>query len=305
MIMDADGKLLSAMFRWQVCRPSGWDPRISVRALADQAGLPRSTAWERVNTWKSDGFLQGYAAIPNPLVLGARMASFRVNCRNKEAVLQAASLIDGAAGGIDMVGEELILNFVGSTPAAFERQAELLRQFVEGTVDGPMLFPGWEDRPPDLASSDVPVLKALIDNPEGSFQGLPISERSAKRRYGLMIKNRQVLFRPELSYEHMPGATAMYAVHFEPQQPEKELGMNLMRAAPDMIPFCDPFERLDGTTVPMFLTLDRMQSAASAEPTRDALASVENVTRVEVLWPRRVWVDTAWVDERLASLVSA
>lgn len=145
---DPNLRLLGAIQRWQVCRPSGWDPRISVRRLADEAGMPRTTAWERISAWREDGFFQGCHVIPNPLVVGGRMASFRIRAvepDGKDAVIEAAGLMDGSLGGIDMLGDEAILTFAGDTIAGLERKGRLLDQMQSvASCQGPMLFPSWE-----------------------------------------------------------------------------------------------------------------------------------------------------------------
>lgn len=308
---DPDLRLLGTIQRWQVCRPSGWDPRISVRRLADEADLPRTTAWERMSAWREDGFFQGCYVIPNPLVLGGRMASFRIRVDEaaKDHIIEAAGLMDGFLGGIDLLGDETILTVAGDTVAGLERKGRLIGQMPGvASCQGPMLFPSWEEQPPEPDEKDWRLIQALVENPDADLQelapSLGVGERAVRRRYAALIENRQVLFRPQLDYTALAGATGMFLVHFDASRPEKELGMELLQVTPEAIPFCDPFETPEGEPIPMFMTLSRRASPAAFHSAMQALAKVDGVTHVEVLFPVRTWVETAWFKERIERLAA-
>lgn len=307
---DADLRLLGTVQRWQVCRPSGWDPRISIRRLADEAGLPRTTAWERMSWWRESGFFLGCGVIPNPLVLSGRMASMRLRVERpggKAPIMEAAGLMDGFLGGIDVLGDQIILVFAGDGVPGLERKARLLSQ-MQGVAScqGPMLYPGWEEEPPAPDERDWRLIDRLVRGRDADLAELApqlgIGERALKRRYARLIENRQVLFRPELDYSALPGATGIFLVHFDPRRPEKELGMELLEVTPEAIPFCDPFETPEGESIPMFMTVSRRRSPADFHAAVEALSAVDGVTDVEVLFPVRTWVETDWFRERIAQL---
>lgn len=128
--------------------------------------------------------------------------------------------------------------------------------------------------------------------------------RAVRRRYTALIERRQVLFRPQLDYTALAGATGIFLVHFDATRPEKELGMELLQVTPEAIPFCDPFETPGGEPVPMFLTLSRRRSPAAFHGAIRDLSSVDGVTQVEVLFPVRTWIETTWFKERIERLAA-
>ncbi len=301
-----DFRILSAVFGQGTWRFVDWDPRISTREIAKRVGLAPSTVWERLHKWERSGFLQGYGVLPNPRLINARMVSHNVELRNaaaRDPFVKAAEGIDGLVAFFHHVGAWVsVITFDASPEESAHRSEQLAGINGAQHVEPPHALPDFAPwgRPPD--ARDWKILRSLVARPGDSLASVArdarVSERTVKRRYARMIRDRLVWCSPSLDFSRVKGVVANIIVQFDPKVGYAVL-TNMMR---DRYPDALRLEEIGspkGEAYPVWQALWTLNSIGEAEALAREILALRGVEDVELAYPLRLEGRGTWLLERI------
>ena len=308
--MDAlDLRILRETSRGRVMWWGSSDPRLSIREVARRLRVDVATISNRLRKWQRVGFLVSYSAVPNPLLLNAKMAGGGVRVpdpRLKERVLADLGLIEGAAFAIDQVGPWIVVMFVYETEGSLDRCSRLARR-IPGVAEMepcvPFRCPATTLTPSAL---DWRILDALHRNPRASIAAsartVGISTKTFARRYDALIRDNAVWSVPVLDFTRYEGATlARFIVRAAPDMGVSDVLGRLETRFPSYILLEDQSKLPESLPVPMklFSLFLHLSSAGEVEDAELEIRKVPGVEDVEVYFPRRLHVYDHWFAERL------
>lgn len=313
--MDSlDLRILSTIFGGGAWRFVDWDPRISTREIAKRVGLAPSTVWERLREWERSGFLQGYGVLPNPRLLNARMVSHNVELRNaaeRDPFVRAAEGIDGLVAFFHHVGAWVSVITFDASPAESAQRSELLARLAGARhVEPPHALPDFAPRGRAPDARDWRILRSFVASPGGSLASIArdagVSERTAKRRYGRMIRDRLVWLSPFLDFSRGKGVIASIIVRFDPKVGYAVLANAMKDRYPDVLRFGEGIESPEGEPYPLWQGLWALDNIGEAEALSRAILTLRGVEDVEITHPLRLEGRGTWllrhVDRMIESL---
>jgi DNA-binding Lrp family transcriptional regulator len=180
----------------------GFDPRNSPERVARRLRVGPATVRRRLKLWRSRGFLRGFDVIPNPALLGGRLAARHLEFGSsiaQEAAVGPLSLIDGIVQ-IEPARKTLLAVYFVESGSQGERRRKQL-QGIEGVREvGPewsFEFPACSRR---MSRADWRLVLALRRNPEAKLAELAAetgqSTRTTSRRYDSLLADGAVIFDP-------------------------------------------------------------------------------------------------------------
>jgi DNA-binding Lrp family transcriptional regulator len=303
-----DMVLLREVSRERIMWWGSADPRLSLREIARRLGVHVGAVSAHLRAWQRCGFLRGYAAVPNPSLLGAHLAggALRVDeARSKPQVLSDLALVEGAAFAVDQVGPWIVVMFVHRSRQALDRCTRLVRRLAGVEEMEPCL----PFRSPVATLSPSPldwrILGAVNASPKGSIEKLAravgVSSKTLARRYDRLIRADAVWSIPLLDFSKYSGATlARFIVRtddsLEParflRSIEDRFPSHILLEDHSGLPVLDP-----PLTGGLFMLLIQLGSVADAEEAEVAIRDLPGVDGVEVFFPKRLYVFDHWFPE--------
>jgi DNA-binding Lrp family transcriptional regulator len=180
----------------------GFDPRNSPERIARRLDLGPATVRRRLKVWRSRGFLLGFDVLPNPGLLGGRLAARHLEFESsiaQERAIRPLSLIDGIVQIEPARTTLLAVYFVESSGQGERRRKQL--QGIDGVRDvGPEWsfdFPSCSRR---MSHADWRLVLALRRKPEAKLAELAAelgqSTRTISRRYDELLDEGAIIFDP-------------------------------------------------------------------------------------------------------------
>jgi len=309
---DLDFRILAAIFGERLWRFTDWDPRISTREIAARVGVAPSTVFERLSGWQASGFLQGYGVLPNPRLLGGRFVGHNVRLADpsaREAFVEAAERIEGVFSFFHHANAWVsVMTFAQSAEASW-RQSEQVSRLEGGEhVEPPHVLPEIppRGRNPDLL--DWRIVKALAGWSGHSLvpvaEGLSVSERTVRRRYERMMRDRIVWFFPFLDFAKVKGVVASLIVEFDPKVGYAAVANAMRDRYRDTLRFLSGIETPAGEPYPIWQGLWCLDSVGQAESLIQEVRALPGVTSVEVSYPLRIEkARSTWLADRFEAII--
>ena len=311
---DLDFRILGAIFGGGTWRFTDWDPRISTREIAIRVGIAPSTVWERLRTWEEAGFLLGYGVLPNPHLLGTRFVSHNVRLVDsaaRDAFVAAAERLEGVVGFFHHVNAWVSVIAFDPSAEASRRRSDLLAR-LEGSehVEPPHVVPDVPLRGRDPDRVDWRILKALAGWSSRSLapvaREVGVSERTVKRRYERMARDRLVWFSPFLDFARVKGVVASLIVEFDPDLGYAAVANALKNRYPDALRLLQGIESPAGDPYPIWQGLWCLDSVGQAEALSRDVLRLSGVKAVEISYPLRLEkARSTWLLDRIEDFIGS
>lgn len=309
---DLDFRILAAIFGERWWRFTDWDPRISTRAIAERVGLAPSTVWERLRGWEEAGFLRGYGVLPNPRLLGARMVGHNVRLADpsaRDGFVEQAERLEGVLGFFHHVNAWVsVMTFDPSPEASWDRSKLLGRLKGSEHVEPPHVVPEIPPRGRGPDRVDWQILRALAEWSGRSLTSVAtrvgVSERTVRRRYRRMTRDRLVWFSPFLDFAKVKGVVASLIVEFDPGVGYAAVANALQDRYPDALRFFQGIENPAGEPYPIWQGLWRLDSVGQAESLSREVRALPGVAAVEISYPLRLEkARSTWLLDRIEEFI--
>jgi DNA-binding Lrp family transcriptional regulator len=306
---EIDTDILREMFRSRDVTIAGIDPRLSANRIASRLKVSRASVDSRLKSWTKSGFLRRFDVWPNPALVNR--IGFTVDVRVsdrlvKDEVFRRVELVDGAVGGIDLVGDWVSLQFVVPNEPDIRRTTELLRGIAGiAEVEGPL---PWERLEPEhqLTPLDRRIVRVLRRYPTSAISAIAravgVSTRTITTRYGRLLDDLAVWFVPEWDFRVLTQPVALVNLFFQETADPASVSRSVRKAFPQSLEFV----RVGfGPKVPerireFFLLLP---SPARVEEAESSLRRLPGVKSVEFLLLIRTFSFRGTFDRLLAENV--
>jgi len=281
-----DTDILREMFRSRDITIAGIDPRLNANRIAARLKVSRARVDSRLKKWTKSGFLRRFDVWPNPALVDR--IGFTVDVRvsdrlHKEEVFQRVGFIDGAAGGLDLVGEWVSLQFVVPSEADIQRSASLLRG-ISGIAEVENPIP-WERLTParPLTPLDRRIVRALRRYPTHPISGIArlvgVSTRTVTTRYGHLLDDLAVWFVPEWDFRVLAQPVALVNLLLEDTARRTVVSRSVREAFPHSFEFVRVGfgPKIPDRVLEFFLLLPGPAWVEEAERSLRRIPSVESV----------------------------
>ncbi len=195
------------------------DPRLCANALARGLRVERTTVRDRLRRWQRKGFLQGYATMPTPALVGAslhggalRFASLAQKPRAMEALAREARVVNV----LDHVGPWVGIALLAD---AQEDEASIRRRLaaIPGVAEVPPTFePPLPEVEAPPSALDWRLIDALMADPTGTLDAaarrLGVSRKTVTRRHQRLLRGHALWFAPILDFSAVEGALVHHVV---------------------------------------------------------------------------------------------
>ena len=288
-LMEIDADILREMFRSRDVTIAGIDPRLSANRIAARLRVSRARVDSRLKSWTKSGLLRRFDVWPNPALVGR--IGFTVDVRvsdrlRKDEVFRRVGLVDGAVGGVDLVGEWVSLQFVVPREADVRRTTELLRG-IAGVAEVEEPLP-WERLEParQLTPLDRRIVRVLRRYPTHPLAAIArwvgVSTRTITTRYGRLLDDLAVWFVPEWDFRVLAQPLALVNLFLQESADRASVSRGVRRAFPQALEFV---RTGFGPKVPehvreFFLLLS---SPAGVEEAESSMRRLPGVASVELL----------------------
>jgi len=286
---DIDIDILREMYHTRAVTIAGIDPRLNASRVAQRLRVSRARVDARLKEWVKYGLLERFDVWPNPALLGR--IGFSVDVRladrfQKDALFERIRLVDGAVGGIDLVGDWVAVQFVVPGLADVQRTVSLLRG-LRGVaeVGTPIDWARVETRRP-LTPLDLRIIRVLRRYPREPLSVIAhhvgVSTRTITTRYGRLVEDLAVWFVPVLDFRALTEPVVSLNVQLGPSAEREAVSRAIRRAFPKTLEFRRaPFGPLLPETFAVFFVL--CPSAARLEELEGFVRSLPGVEGVEML----------------------
>jgi DNA-binding Lrp family transcriptional regulator len=209
---------------------TGKNRRPSPKEIGAKLGLDEKTVWSRVRRMESEGFIQSYRAIPNPVLFGLPLlCTYGLRAPNVIAKRTATQKLREASGVLDIgdfLGETIGVTLVAASEEdATKRIKELSEQ--TGLPGMPFIPPRRFPTPtPTPNKLDWQLIKALRYNairPTSEVsEELTITHRTAEYRISRLLES-QVLFVRAFINAKDPKGIILYSLYLELEEGAHEM----------------------------------------------------------------------------------
>ena len=307
---DIDIDILREMYHARAVTIAGIDPRLNVTRVAQRLGVSRARVDARLKEWVRYGLLERFDVWPNPALLGRTGFSVDVRVSNrfqKDALFERIRLIEGAVGGIDLVGDWVAAQFVVLSPVDVQRTVSLVRS-LEGVaeVGSPIEWARVETRKA-LTPLDLRIIHVLRRYPREPLSAIArhvgVSTRTITTRYGRLVEDLAVWFVPVLDFRALTEPVVSLNVRLGSSAEHEPVSRAIRRAFPKSLEFRRaPFGPTLPETNAVFFVL--CPSAARLEEMEGFVRGLPGVEGVEMLVMIRI-VSFPETFDRLAPPLSA
>ena len=289
----------------------GFDPRNSPERIARRLGVGPATVRRRLKMWRSQGFLMGFDVLPNPGLLGGRLAArhleFGTSIAQEKAV-RPLSLIDGIVQ-IEPARTTLLAVYFVESSSQSERR---LKQFqgIEGVREvGPewlFEFPSCSRR---MSRADWRLVLALRKRPEAKLAELAAeigqSLRTTSRRYDSLLDEGAIIFDPVWDWSRFFRTLAVLSATVDRPELRERTIRDIRAMHPESIPswglrLADP----KSESVSLYLIV-----TAPASSELDLLAArvahLPGVSQVRLWYGHSTLLVPSWLTERIESALKA
>lgn len=285
-LAEIDADILREMFRSRDVTIAGIDPRLRAHRIAARLRVSRARVDARLKSWTKSGLLRRYDVWPNPALVGRLgfTVDLRVSDRlQKDGVFRRVGWVDGAAGGIDLVGDWVSFQFVVPTEGDVRRTSELLRG-IAGVAEVEEPLP-WERLEParPLTPLDRRIVRVLRRYPTHPLSAIArevgVSTRTITTRYGRLLDDLAVWFVPEWDFRVLAQPLALVNLFLRDSADRASVGRGVRRAFPHALEFVRAGfgPKLPEQIREFFLVLPSPAQVEEAESALRRLAGVESV----------------------------
>ena len=286
---DIDIDILREMYHARAVTIAGVDPRLNASRVAQRLGVSRARVDARLKEWTKYGLLQRFDVWPNPALLGR--VGFSVDIRlhdrfEKDALFERLRLIDGAVGGIDLLGDWVAVQFVVPRAADIARTTALLRGLAGVAEVGNVLDWAPVETRHELTPLDLRIIRVLRRYPTAPLSEVArrvgVSTRTITTRYGRLVDDLAVWFVPVLDFRALSEPVVSLNVQLGPAAEREAISRAVRRAYPKSLEFRRaPFGSVLPESFAVFFVL--CPSAGRLEELEGFVRHLPGVEAVEML----------------------
>ncbi len=289
----------------------GFDPRNSPERIARRLNVGPATVRRRLKMWRSWGFLLGFDVLPNPGLLGGRLAARHLEFGSsiaQEKAVRPLSLIDGMVQ-IEPARTTLLAVYFVESNSQSERR---LKQFqgIEGVREvGPewsFEFPSCSRR---MSRADWRLVLALRRRPEAKLAELAAitgqSLRTTSRRYDSLLDEGAIIFDPVWDWSRFIRTLAVLSATVDRPELREGTLRKIRTMHPESIRSWGlrPSDQ-KGESASLYLIV-----TASASSELDQLAArvahLPGVSQVMLWYGHSTLLVPSWLTERIESVLEA
>jgi DNA-binding Lrp family transcriptional regulator len=286
---DIDIDILREMYHARAVTIAGVDPRLNASRVAQRLGVSRAKVDARLKEWTEYGLLQRFDVWPNPGLLGR--VGFSVDVRladrfQKDALFERIRLIEGAVGGIDLLGDWVAVQFVVPSETDIQRTVSLVRGLAGVAEVGTTIEWARVETKHELSPLDLRIIRVLRRYPTEPLSVLArhvgVSTRTITTRYGRMVEDLAVWFVPVLDFRALAEPVVSLNVQLGRTAERESISRAIRRMFPKTLEFRRaPFGPILPETFAVFFVL--CPSAARLEELEGFVRQLPGVEAVEVL----------------------
>lgn len=221
-----DAALLRGLLRNHTFDFPGIDPRRTVTEISSEVGISRNAARERLNAWRTSGFLAGMSAYVNPEFYGLHFVGqyFRIKDTGSIGGIREAL---GSSKGLfltyeygNLVGNDQMLSTLHAFRNAEEEQAQ--HQAFQSLSALERVSPPFPVRFPSpkvgLDAFDRRLVVALREKPDSGARQLAkrlgISVKRARRHLDALLDGDALFLLPHFDFTRGRGSVLLVSVFF-------------------------------------------------------------------------------------------
>lgn len=286
---DIDIDILREMYHARAVTIAGVDPRLNASRVAQRLGMSRARVDARLKEWAEYGLLQRFDVWPNPALFGR--VGFSVDVRlvdqfQKDVVFDRLRLIDGAVGGIDLLGDWVAVQFVVPSEADVQRTVALVRGLAGVAEVGGVIDWARVDTRHELTPLDLRIIRVLRRFPTAPLSEVArhvgVSTRTITTRYGRLVEDLAVWFVPVLDFRALSEPVVSLNVRLGLSAEREAVSRAVRRAFPKTLEFRRvPFGPALPESLAVFFVL--CPSAARLEELEGFVRHLPGVEAVEML----------------------
>lgn len=292
---DIDIDIMREMYRSGGVTVAGIDPRLNASQIARRLRVSRARVDSRLKEWARYGLLQRFDVWPNPALFD--LTGFTVDIRlldrfQKDDLIGRIGLVDGAVGGVDLVGDWISAQFVVRNEAEAYRKTDLLRGLAGiAEVATPIL---WARLAPSrsLTPLDFRIVRVLRRYPTESLSTIAhhvgVSTRTITTRYGQLVEDLAVWFVPVFDFRALAPPVVSFNVNLSDSVNHEQVTHAFRKAYPQTLEFVrSGFGPVLPAQVAVFFSL--CPSSARVEELEGFLRHLPGVQSVEALVMIRIF----------------
>jgi len=289
----------------------GFDPRNSPERIARRLNVAPATVRRRLKMWRSRGFLLGFDVLPNPGLLGGRLAARHLEFGSsiaQEKAVGPLSLIDGIVQ-IEPARTTLLAVYFVESSSQSERRLKQL-QGIDGVREvGPewsFEFPSCSRR---MSRADWRLLLALRRRPEAKLTELAAeigqSTRTTSRRYDSLLDEGAVIFDPVWDFSRFLQTLAVLSATVDRPELRDRTVQEIRALHPQSIRAWGlRLTDQEGESTSLYL-LVTARTTAELDQLSARVAHLPGVSQVMLWYGHSTLLVPSWLTERIESALKA
>lgn len=308
-----DAAIFRVMFPSGEWSLSGVDPLLSPAEIGQRVGRSANTVRRRLARWRSDGFLRGFSALPNPVLLGLTVHLHLLS-------VDGLDRCDGFERELALLETPAFVYRIGTSYAVLgisrgthtqARDHERFRRLPHLRVVNDPISISFPPPARTMRRADWQLIRALRAEPSADPRSLCLREggsaRSCHRRLASWLEGNLVFFLPVVDFEHARGTVAWIGSVLDPKWDSGVIDQAVARAFPDRIRIqnISPMERLLPLTPGedrsvSFQFLLPAGSAQAAEVAYARFCHIPGVRQCLLAFPTRNYSLSSVIDDAIA-----
>ncbi len=228
-----DVSILREMYDYQQAFPL-MGPKNPLRAIAKKVGVDKDTVRSRIKRFQERGFLQGWAAYPNPSLLGVKGTTLQFDApspASKDDLIRKLRLLQGVIVIVVHYGSSIATILWYETEQSLKRITELISRIsnTENLIRYDTPIPECKIT---LSEIDWKIIKSLQQSPSKSYKlissELGISSRTVKRRLSRLVEGRAVIVLPRINQRAIDGTVVDLLVFYANPERRSEVDQKIV-----------------------------------------------------------------------------
>ncbi len=235
-----DVSILREMFHYQDAFPlmGTSDP---LRAIAKKVGVDKDTVRSRIKRFQESGFLQGWAAYPNPSLLGVKLTTLQFDAptpASRDDLIRKIRLLQGVITIVVHYGGSIAIILWYETEQSLRKITELISRIsnTENLIRYDIPVP---ECTVTLSKSDWKIMNGLQQNPSRPYKQisreLGISSRTVKRRLSRLVEGRAVIVLPRINQRAIDGTVVDLLVFYTNPERRTEVDQKIISRFDDYL----------------------------------------------------------------------
>ncbi len=194
--------------------------RIPLRAIAKKVGVDKDTVRGRIKRLRERGFLQGWAAYPNPSLLGVKLTTLQFDApslTSKDDLIRKLRLLQGVIVIVVHYGSSIATILWYETEQSLKRITELISRIsnTENLIRYDIPIPECKIT---LSKTDWKIINSLRQSTSKPCKQisreLGISSRTVKRKLSRLVEGGAIIVLPRINQRAIDGTVVDLLVFY-------------------------------------------------------------------------------------------